>query len=82
MRPITLAATQFACTWDLPANADRAEALVRQAASGGAGVVLVQELFAAPYFCIEQLNHAFSGSKPRLYGTKRTRYRFCGAQYL
>lgn len=54
MRPVTVAATQFACTWDLPLNADRAETLVRQAAGQGAQVVLIQELFAAPYFCIEQ----------------------------
>jgi N-carbamoylputrescine amidase len=54
MRPVTVAATQFACTWDLPMNADRAEALVREAAAQGAQVVLIQELFAAPYFCIEQ----------------------------
>ena len=54
MRPLTVAATQFACTWELPANADRAETLVRQAAGQGAQVVLIQELFAAPYFCIEQ----------------------------
>ena len=31
MRHVTIAATQFACSWDLPANADKAEALVRQA---------------------------------------------------
>jgi N-carbamoylputrescine amidase len=54
MRNVTLAATQFACSWDLPANADKAEALVRQAAAQGANIVLIQELFAAPYFCIEQ----------------------------
>lgn len=54
MRPITLAATQFACSWDLPANADRAEALIRQAAGQGAQAVLIQELFATPYFCITQ----------------------------
>jgi len=54
MRTVTVAVTQFACTWDLPANADRAEALVRQAAGQGAQVVLLQELFATPYFCIEQ----------------------------
>jgi N-carbamoylputrescine amidase len=54
MRQVTVAATQFACSWDLPANADRAEGLVRRAALQGAQVVLVQELFAAPYFCIEQ----------------------------
>jgi N-carbamoylputrescine amidase len=54
MRPITLAATQFACSWDLPANADAAERAVRAAATRGAQVVLVQELFATPYFCITQ----------------------------
>jgi N-carbamoylputrescine amidase len=54
MRNVTLAATQFACTWDLPANADRAEAVVRQAAAQGAQVILLQELFATPYFCITE----------------------------
>ncbi len=54
MRSVTLAVTQFACTWDLPANADRAEALVRRAAAQGAQVILLQELFATPYFCISQ----------------------------
>ncbi len=54
MRPVTLAATQFACSWDLPANADRAEALIRKAAGQGAQAVLIQELFATPYFCITQ----------------------------
>jgi N-carbamoylputrescine amidase len=64
MRQVTLAATQFACTWDLPGNADRAEALVRQAAREGAQVVLVQELFAAPYFCIEQHPRYFDLALP------------------
>ena len=54
MRNVTLAATQFACTWDQPGNADQAEALVRQAAASGAQVILLQELFAAPYFCITE----------------------------
>ncbi|WP_431299375.1 N-carbamoylputrescine amidase [Tabrizicola sp. BL-A-41-H6] len=61
---LTVAATQFACSWDLPANADRAEALVRQAAAKGAGMVLVQELFAAPYFCIEQHPQYFDLAAP------------------
>ena len=64
MRDITVAATQFACGWDLPVNADRAEALVRQAAGQGAQVILVQELFAAPYFCIEQRPEYFALAKP------------------
>jgi N-carbamoylputrescine amidase len=44
----------MACSWDLSANVDRAEKLVRQAADRGAQIVLIQELFEAPYFCIEQ----------------------------
>jgi N-carbamoylputrescine amidase len=64
MRPVTVAATQFACTWDLPKNADRAEALVREAAAQGAHVVLIQELFAAPYFCIEQHPKYFDLAQP------------------
>lgn len=54
MRPVTLCATQMACTWDIDANIARAEHLVRQAASDGAQIILLQELFETPYFCIEQ----------------------------
>ncbi len=64
MRQVTIAATQFACSWDLPANVDKAEALIRQAAAQGAQVVLIQELFAAPYFCIEQRVAYFPMAKP------------------
>ena len=64
MRPITLAATQFACSWDLPANADAAERAIRAAAARGAQVVLVQELFATPYFCITQRAEYLSLAAP------------------
>lgn len=64
MRHVTLAATQFACSWDLPANIDKAEALVRQAAGQNAQVVLVQELFGTPYFCIEQRPEYFAMALP------------------
>src|SRR5579862_8440898 len=53
-RRVTVAATQFACSWDLPQNLERAEGLVRAAHARGAQVILLQELFATPYFCIEQ----------------------------
>ena len=53
-RPVTLAATQFACSWDAQANLATAERLVREAAERGAQVILLQELFETPYFCIEQ----------------------------
>ncbi|MGU5653439.1 N-carbamoylputrescine amidase [Aeromonas allosaccharophila] len=54
MSKIVVATTQFACSWDLPRNLDMAESLVREAAAKGAGLILLQELFATPYFCIEQ----------------------------
>ncbi|MEZ5499397.1 MAG: N-carbamoylputrescine amidase [Steroidobacteraceae bacterium] len=53
-RSLKVAATQFACSWDAAANLDKAETLVRRAAGQGARLVLLQELFEAPYFCIEQ----------------------------
>jgi N-carbamoylputrescine amidase len=53
-RPVTVAATQFACSWSIEENLSRAEALVRRAAREGAQVILLQELFETPYFCIEQ----------------------------
>ena len=54
MSKLTVAATQMACSWDLPANLERAEKLIREAAAAGARVILIQELFETPYFCIEQ----------------------------
>jgi N-carbamoylputrescine amidase len=51
---VIVAATQFACSWDVDVNIANAEKLVRQAASQGAQIILIQELFETPYFCIEQ----------------------------
>jgi len=53
-REVVVAATQFACGWDVDATIAAAEKLVRQAAKQGAQIILVQELFETPYFCIEQ----------------------------
>jgi len=64
MRPITLAATQFACSWDTRANVDKAKALVRAAAAKGANAVLIQELFETPYFCQDQLADHFKLAAP------------------
>lgn len=54
MSRLIVATIQMPCTWDLPGNLDRAEQRVREAAAQGAQVILLQELFATPYFCIEQ----------------------------
>ncbi|SIQ00692.1 N-carbamoylputrescine amidase [Rhizobium sp. RU33A] len=63
-RTVTVAATQMACSWDLPGNIARAEKLVREAASKGAQIVLIQELFEAPYFCQDQIAEFFDLAKP------------------
>jgi N-carbamoylputrescine amidase len=53
-REVTVAAMQFACGWDVDANVATAERMVRAAAKQGAQIILIQELFETPYFCIEQ----------------------------
>jgi N-carbamoylputrescine amidase len=56
---VTVAATQMHCTWDIQANVRRAESLVREAADAGAKIILLQELFETPYFCIDEQNEHF-----------------------
>jgi len=51
---VTVAAMQMSCSWDMEENIKCAEQMVREAASKGAQIILVQELFETPYFCIEQ----------------------------
>lgn len=62
---VTVACTQMACSWDIEANVDRAETLVRKAAEAGANIVLLQELFETPYFCIDKQEKHFALAKPR-----------------
>lgn len=54
MRKVKVAATQMSCSWDAKATLDNAEKLVREAASQGANIILLQELFEAPYFCQQE----------------------------
>jgi N-carbamoylputrescine amidase len=54
MRKVKVAATQMASTWDAKATLDNAEKLVREAAKQGANIILLQELFEAPYFCQQE----------------------------
>ena len=44
----------MACTRNREENIANAEAMVREAASRGANVILLQELFETPYFCQQQ----------------------------
>ncbi len=64
MTHVTVAVTQMACSWNLENNLAKAEALVRVAASEGADLVLLQELFETPYFCSEQNPDHFALAKP------------------
>jgi N-carbamoylputrescine amidase len=64
MRQVTLAATQMACTWDQSKNRAQAASLVRAAHAKGAQVILIQELFEAPYFCKDQLAKHFALAHP------------------
>jgi N-carbamoylputrescine amidase len=53
-RSITVAAIQTSYGHDLAANIAKTEAFVREAARGGADVVLPSELFQGIYFCTRQ----------------------------
>ncbi len=53
MRLVSVAVTQMACSWDRDKNIARAKELVEEAVAKRAQVVLLQELFETPYFCIE-----------------------------
>lgn len=61
---VTVAVTQMACSWDTAGNLDKAEALVRQAAGEGAQLILLQELFETPYFCIDTQERHFDLARP------------------
>lgn len=53
MSHVTVAATQMACSWDQDENIQKAEDIVTAAAEDGAQIILLQELFQTPYFCLE-----------------------------
>ncbi|GAB4194076.1 MAG: N-carbamoylputrescine amidase [Wenzhouxiangellaceae bacterium] len=64
MREVCVAATQMACDWDISSNCQRAAALVERAADQGAQIILLQELFATPYFCKDQNPDYFALAQP------------------
>ncbi len=58
MRNVKVAVSQMACSDDYETNVRRAEDIVRRAAAKGARIILLQELFAGPYFCkVEDFNY-------------------------
>lgn len=64
MRKVVFAVTQMSCSHDEAANIDKAERNIRAAASEGADVILLQELFSNVYFCQEVDYKYFSWARP------------------
>jgi N-carbamoylputrescine amidase len=66
---VKVAATQMSCSWELDQNILKAKNIIVQAAKKGANIILLQELFQSPYFCIEydekifHLAQAFENNK-------------------
>jgi N-carbamoylputrescine amidase len=63
---VKLAALQTHYGADLQDNIDRTIALIRQAASAGAQIILPSELFQGPYFCTTQDERWFASAYPAL----------------
>ncbi len=53
VKNLIVAAAQIACTDDVKENIDKLETHVRDAARRGAKLIVLQELFEGPYFCID-----------------------------
>lgn len=58
-RIVKVAAIQMKCSEHVNTNILRAEQMIRDAASQGAQIILLQELFASLYFCQEENNIHF-----------------------
>ena len=63
IRKVSIAVAQMACSTDRTDNILHAGELVREAAAKGAQVVLLQELFETPYFCIEKSDAHFAEAR-------------------
>ncbi|HIR05078.1 MAG TPA: N-carbamoylputrescine amidase [Candidatus Copromonas faecavium] len=64
MRMVTTAAVQMRCSDRIEENIAHAEELVREAASRGAQIILLPELFERQYFCQERRYEYYRFAKP------------------
>lgn len=60
MRKVVAAVTQMSCLASIDENISKADAMVREAANRGAQIILLQELFATPYFCQKEKAEYFA----------------------
>src|SRR5438046_2837125 len=63
-RPITVALVQMLCTEAKQPNVEKALTRIEEAASRGANVICLQELFTGPYFCQTEDHRWFSEAEP------------------
>ncbi len=63
-RTLRLGLAQYSCTEDRLTNLERAQASVRRLASDGAQLVVLPELFQAPYFCQTEDPSHFNWAEP------------------
>ena len=61
---IKVAATQMTCDWEIENNIKKSIHLIEKAAEQGANIILLQELFQTPYFCIQYDEEIFKLAKP------------------
>ena len=64
MSKTTIAIIQMSCNERMEENLDHAERLVRQAASSGAQIILLPELFERQYFCQQRQYEFYEFAKP------------------
>ena len=64
MTKIKVAAVQMSCSRDVKESIATADRLVREAASKGAKIILLPELFERQYFCQERVYDYYSFAKP------------------
>ncbi|MDO5348834.1 MAG: N-carbamoylputrescine amidase [Lachnospiraceae bacterium] len=66
MRNVTIGAVQMQCSTAVSENIEKADRMVREAASRGANIILLPELFERQYFCQERRYAYYSFAKPVL----------------
>ena len=63
MKKVTVAAIQMKCSRVVQENIEKAESMVREAASNGAQIILLPELFERQYFCQERQYEYYAFAK-------------------
>jgi len=64
MRNVKVAATQMSCSSNIEDNIIKAEGFVRKAATQGAQIILLQELFETLYFCQKEKEENYKFAMP------------------